>query len=391
VTVRDQVTGEASKIAARYLIDCSGGASGIGRALGVKQIGRPVLSYHCNIFLKIDTLWEKHNKGKAAFYFLIGKEGDYGSLIEIDGRELWRLGVHGDDWKDEPTKAQIAATIRRALGPGIDYEIISANRWVCRDLVADKFQFPPVFLAGDCVHQHAPSGGFGMNTGMGDAVDLGWKLAAMIEGWGGATLLESYEPERHHVAQRNVGEATDNVLRTTDPELIKYIEDATPKGDDARAKISADLSANRTKTFITDGIALGYIYDSPVIVPDGSKRPQETVMDYTPTTYPGARAPHAWIAEGKSTLDLFGRKFVLMRSGGADPAALVSAAATRGVPVEVFDIADPEIAKLYEKKLVLVRPDGHVSWRGDQAPSDPLSVIDAVRGAGKAGAAKRAA
>jgi hypothetical protein len=226
---------------------------------------------------------------------------------------------------------------------------------------------------------------------MGDAVDLGWKLAAMIEGWGGATLLESYEPERHHVAQRNVGEATDNVLRTTDPELIKYIEDATPKGDDARAKISADLSANRTKTFITDGIALGYIYDSPVIVPDGTRKPEETVMGYTPTTYPGARAPHAWIAEGKSTLDLFGRKFVLMRSGGADPSALVSAAATRGVPVEVFDIADPEIATLYEKKLVLVRPDGHVSWRGDQAPSDPLSVIDAVRGEGKAGAAKRAA
>jgi 2-polyprenyl-6-methoxyphenol hydroxylase-like FAD-dependent oxidoreductase len=391
VTVRDQVTGEASRIAARYLIDCSGGASGIGKALGVKQIGRPVLSYHCNIFLKIDKLWEKHDKGKAAFYFLVGKEGDYGSLIEIDGRELWRLGVHGDEWKEEPSKAHIDATIRRALGPGIPYEIISVNRWTCRDLVADRFQFPPVFLAGDCVHQHAPSGGFGMNTGMGDAVDLGWKLAAMIEGWGGPSLLESYEPERHHVAERNVGEATDNVLRTTDPELIKYVEDKGPKGVDARAKIGADIKEHRTKTFITDGIALGYIYDSAVIVPDGTKRPQETVMDYTPTTYPGARAPHAWVAEGKSTLDLFGKKFVLMRSGGADPAALVAAAKQRGVPLEVFDIADPEIAKLYEKKLVLVRPDGHVSWRGDQAPSDPLAVIDAVRGAAKAGAAKRAA
>jgi hypothetical protein len=229
-----------------------------------------------------------------------------------------------------------------------------------------------------------------MNTGMGDAVDLGWKLAACVEGWGGPALLESYEPERRPVAQRNVGEATDNAVRATNAHLVKLVQDATPEGEDARKTIGADIVANRAKTFISDGIALGYIYDSPVIVPDGSPRPQLTVMDYTPTTYPGARAPHAWVAEGKSTIDLFGRKFVLMRSGGADPSAIVTAAATRGVPLEVFDISDSSIAKLYEKKLVLVRPDGHVAWRGDSAPSDPLSVIDAVRGAVARRAAKAA-
>jgi hypothetical protein len=113
-------------------------------------------------------------------------------------------------------------------------------------------------------------------------------------------------------------------------------------------------------------------------------------MDYTPTTYPGARAPHAWIAEGKSTIDLFGRGFVLMRVDGADPSALVAAAKSRGVPLQVFEIQDSSIAKLYERKLVLVRPDGHVAWRGDQAPSDPLAVIDAVRGAVVQRAAKAA-
>jgi hypothetical protein len=193
-------------------------------------------------------------------------------------------------------------------------------------------------------------------------------------------LLESYEPERRPVAQRNVGEATDNAVRETSAHLVKLVEDDTPEGADARKQIGADIVSTRAKTFISDGIALGYIYESPVIVPDGTPRPHLTVMDYTPTTYPGARAPHAWIAEGKSTLDLFGRGFVLMRADDADPSALVAAAKNRGVPLQVFEIQDSSIAKLYERKLVLVRPDGHVAWRGDEVPSDPLAVIDAVRG-----------
>jgi 2-polyprenyl-6-methoxyphenol hydroxylase-like FAD-dependent oxidoreductase len=383
--IRDQETGQAERVAARFLVDCSGGASGIGKTLGVKQIGRPILSYHANIFLKIPELWEMHDKGKAAFYFLIDKRGDYGSVIEIDGRELWRLGVHGDEWKDEPTDELVNSTIRRALGPDIPYEVISVNKWTCRDLVADRFGFPPIFLAGDCVHQHAPSGGFGMNTGMGDAVDLGWKLAACIEGWGGPALLESYETERRPVAQRNVGEATDNSVRAANEHLVQYVEDDTPQGEAARKQLGDDIVNTRAKTFISDGIALGYIYDSPVIVPDGTPKPQLSVMSYTPTTYPGARAPHAWVADDKSTLDLFGRGFVLMRSGGADPSTLVAAAKSRGVPLEVFDISNSSIEKLYEKKLVLVRPDGHVAWRGDAAPSDPLAIIDTVRGAAVVG------
>jgi 2-polyprenyl-6-methoxyphenol hydroxylase-like FAD-dependent oxidoreductase len=390
-TVRDQVSGEAGRIAARYLIDCSGGHSGIGRTLGVKQEGRPTLSYHLNIFLKIKELWNRHDKGKAAFYFLVDKHGDYGSLIEIDGRELWRLGVHGEEFREQPDAAKLAATIRRALGDGIAYEVISANRWVCRDLVADRFQDPPVFLAGDAVHQHAPSGGFGMNTGMGDAVDLGWKLAAAVEGWGASGLLESYEVERRPVAQRNVGEATDNVLRTTDPEVIRFVEEESEAGAEARKKIGADILKNRAKTFISDGIALGYWYDSPIVVPDGTPPPPDKVMEYEQTSRPGSRAPHAWIADGKSTIDLFGRSFVLMRSGGADPSALVGAAKQGGMPLEVFDVADPAIASLYERKLVLVRPDGHVAWRGDLAPPDPLEVVDTVRGAARAKRAARAA
>lgn len=382
-TVQDTATGRSERIAARYLIDCSGGHSGIGKTLGIRQEGRPVLSYHLNIFLKIKELWHQHDKGKAAFYFFMDKGGDYGSLIEIDGNELWRLGMHGPEYRDEPSEEQIRAVIARCFGKPIPYEIISARRWVCRDLVADRFQSPPVFLAGDSVHQHAPSGGFGMNTGMGDAVDLGWKLAASVAGWGGPGLLASYEAERRPVAQRNVGEATDNVMRTTDPALIEKIELATPEGDAARCQIGKDILENRAKTFISDGIALGYRYDSPIVVPDGTPPPPDSVMEYVPTSRPGSRAPHAWLAENRSTIDLFGRGFVLMRCGADAPsgAGLAAAAEQRGVPFEIVSITEPSITQLYERPLVLVRPDGHVAWRSATQPEDPLAIIDTVRGA----------
>jgi len=387
-TVHNTTTGRRERIAARYLIDCSGGHSGIGKTLGVRQEGRPVLSYHLNIFLKIKELWHQHDKGKAAFYFFMDKGGDYGSLIEIDGNELWRIGVHGPEYRDEPSEEQIRAVIARCFGKPIPYEIISARRWVCRDLVADRFQSPPIFLAGDSVHQHAPSGGFGMNTGMGDAVDLGWKLAASVAGWGGPNLLESYEAERRPVAQRNVGEATDNVMRTTDPALIEKIELPTPEGEAARKQIGKDILENRAKTFISDGIALGYRYESPIVIPDGTPPPPDSVMEYVPTSRPGSRAPHAWLApshaEGnRSTIDLFGRGFVLMRCGADAPsgAGLAAAAEQRGVPLEIVTITEPAVAQLYERPLVLVRPDGHVAWRSATQPGDPLAIIDTVRGA----------
>jgi 2-polyprenyl-6-methoxyphenol hydroxylase-like FAD-dependent oxidoreductase len=383
VTVKDLASGRSERVAARYLVDCSGGHSGIGKTLGVKQEGRPVLSYHLNIFIKVKELWNLHDKGKAAFYFFLDKSGDYGSLIEIDGNELWRIGVHGEDYRDEPSEAQVRAVIARAIGKDIPYEIISARRWICRDLVADRFQAPPIFLAGDAVHQHAPSGGFGMNTGMGDAVDLGWKLAGSVAGWGGPGLLGSYQAERRPVAKRNVGEATDNVSRTTDPALINLIDDPTPEGEAARRQIGDDIMRNRAKTFISDGIALGYRYESPIVIGDGTPAPVDSVMHYEQTSRPGSRAPHAWIASGRSTLDLFGKDFVLMRFGTDAPsgAGLAAAASERGVPFEEVNIAAPDIARLYERKLVLVRPDGHVAWRSDHLPDDPLAIIDTVRGA----------
>lgn len=389
-TVRDLATGRTETVAARFLVACCGGQSSIPKTLGVRMEGTAALSYHLNLFLKIPELWKHHDKGKAAFYFFVNRDGDGSSLIELDGRELWRLGLDFGERRVDPKSLDIDATVRRLVGPDVPYECISVLPWTCRSIVADRWRSGPVFLAGDAVHQHGPTGGFGMNTGMGDAVDLGWKLAAALDGWAGPGLLDAYQIERRPVAQRIVREATDNMVYEFDPAMRAVIEDATPAGEAARERMREEIVTNRTRVFVSDGMVLGYRYDpSPVVLPDGTPPPPDSVTTYTPTARPGSRAPHAWVAEGKSTVDLFGKGFVLLAFGGAaaDAAGFERAAATCGVPLRTVPVADPEIAKLYERRLVLVRPDGHVAWRSDAAPLDPLAVIDVARGAGAGPAA----
>jgi 2-polyprenyl-6-methoxyphenol hydroxylase-like FAD-dependent oxidoreductase len=383
-TLHDTATGRTEQVAARYLVSCCGGCSTVPDTLGVKWEGTMVLSYNLNIFIRAPELWNYSNKGKAAFHIIVRADGSQGTLIELDGRDLWRLGVRNVSTPIDINNVDLDAEVRRVLGPGVPYEVISALPWTCRSIVADRFQDGPVFLAGDAVHQNAPSGGFGMNTGMGDAVDLGWKLAATLDGWAGSGLLDSYQTERRAVALRNVGEATDNNLQGFDRSLVPLIEDATPAGEAARRRLGEQIVRAKTKQYVSDGVALGYCYDpSPVICPDGTPPPSADPMKYIPTSRPGSRAPHGWVSGGTSTLDLFGRGFVLLRFGDSvGSRSLEDAAARRGVPLTCVDVADPALARLYERPLVLVRPDGHVAWRGDVAPADPVEVIDTVRGAG---------
>jgi hypothetical protein len=296
------------------------------------------------------------------------------------------MGLDFGQEKVVPEEIDIDAKVKRWVGPDVPYEIISALPWTCRSIVADCWQKGRVFLAGDAVHQHSPQGGFGMNTGLGDAVNLAWKLAATLDGWGGPGLLESYQPERLPIARQIVHQATIMQTETVEGENSAVIADDTPEGEEARRVVGADIIRERTQIFVSDGIVLGASYDpSPIVWDDGTPPPEKSVTTYVPTARAGWRAPHAWVSEGKSTLDLFGRGFVLLAFGSAaDISGLVGAAATRNVPLEVIEISDPAIAALYERKLVLVRPDGHVAWRGDDAPADPLEVIDVVRGAPKA-------
>jgi hypothetical protein len=278
----------------------------------------------------------------------------------------------------------VRAIIEKFIGSHVPYELVSVLPWTCRSIVADTWHRGNVFLAGDAVHQHGPSGGFGMNTGFGDAVDLAWKLAAALAGWGGPALLDSYEIERKPVAHRIVREATEGQAPLADKSMLALVRAPNPEGDHARATIGEEIVRERTKVFVSDGLVLGYRYEtSPIIVSDGTPAPAESVSQYTPTARPGSRAPHAWLKDGRSTLDLFGDGFVLLdfSRATADASPFVAAAHLRGVPLKLVAIDDPAIAEAYERRLVLVRPDGHVCWRDDAPPQDPVGLIDRVRGA----------
>ena len=264
------------------------------------------------------------------------------------------------------------------------HEFISIRRWVARNVVSDTYRVGRIFFAGDAAHLNHPSSGLGLNTGLGDAVDLGWKLSATLAGWGGGALLDSYEIERRPVGLRNIGHADVSHAGDREREPAPEIFQDTPSGERARRKMGDAIVGSMTRKFITDGLALGYRYDpSPICWNEAGAAPHDSVEDYHPNAVTGSRAPHAWLAEDRSTLDLFGRGFTLMRFGDAAPdvSAIERGFAARGVPLTVATIADPEIGALYERRLVLVRPDGHVAWRADAPPADPGALADRVRGA----------
>jgi len=218
---------------------------------------------------------------------------------------------------------------------------------------------------------------------VGDAVDLGWKLAAAVQGWAGEKLLDAYDAERRPVALRNVEEATRNFQLRSFAAIPELME-ASAAGEAARKKLGDEILRNTARELLSDGIAMGYRYDaSPVVCADGSSPPPSSVTEYVPTSFPGARAPHAWLADRRSTLDLFGKSFVMLRLGKDAPQTgpVESAAKRRGVPLEAATLAEPGAIALYERKLVLVRPDGHVAWRGDALPPDADAVIARATGA----------
>jgi FAD binding domain len=218
-------------------------------------------------------------------------------------------------------------------------------------------------------------------------VDLCWKLAARLEGWGGKALIASYEIERRPVAARNVAEAAGNLARMLSPRDQRpppeiFLPGAA--GDAARRDFGARFTETMRREWFTLGIQLGYRYEhSPICIPDGTPAPPDETEAYTPTARPGHRAPHAWLAPGRSTLDLFGRGFTLLRFGASpvDTRALEEAAADRAVPLHGCDVCDEAVEALYERRLVLVRPDGHVAWRGNDVPANSHELIDKVRGA----------
>jgi 2-polyprenyl-6-methoxyphenol hydroxylase-like FAD-dependent oxidoreductase len=382
--VENAETGAREEILARYIVGCDGARSLVRETLGIAMQGNPVLTHTTNVIFRCPHLLSLHDKGKAYRHIFIGPEGTWATIVAINGRDEWRFSIIGGSEQRDYTTDDVKAAIRRAVGRDFDFEILSVLPWVRRELVADHYRNGRGFIAGDAAHVMSPTGGFGMNTGIQDVVDLSWKLAATIEAWGGDRLLDSYSIERQPIGARNVTEASGNLRRMLSVPPHPDLLDDTPQGAATREKVGREFSETMRREWFTLGAHLGYRYEnSPICWPDGTAAPPDDPRAYVPTARPGHRAPHAVLADGRSTLDLFGRGFVLLGFGAdaAEAAPFLEAAKQRHLPLTFTAVAEPHIAALYERRFVLVRPDGHVAWRGDRMPKDALCVIDVVRGA----------
>ncbi len=385
VEVVDTRSGTRERLEADYLVGCDGASSETRRALGIAMAGQGTVGYPIHIFFRAPALLAQSGRQPATFFLLVDRDGMWGNLRIIDpAKGVWRLMVDRTDGSLRPDTVDREALLRRALGRLVDVEWMGVNIWHRQSLVAERLGNGRVFIAGDAVHLLSPTGALGMNSGIGDVVDLGWKLAAVLKGWGGARLLESYDLERRPIGLRNVRMAT-TFYRNNEgfgPIGIDLAADDEKAAQDRRS-LGKRLESHIGREFRTMGAQLGYRYDpSPICIPDGTPAPPDEPATYVPSARPGARAPHVWLGEGRSMLDLFGRGFVLLRFAGApDASALLQAAQACAMPCEEVSVDSPDAASLYAHKLVLVRPDGHVAWRGDAVPDDAPGLIDHVRGA----------
>ncbi len=284
----------------------------------------------------------------------------------------------------------VRRTIRKAVGADIPVTIVSQRGWNAGGyLVAERFQRGRVMLAGDAVHLFTPTGGFGLNTGIDDVANLSWKLAAMMQGWGGDKLLATYEIERKPIAVRNTDVAREMGKAWHDIKVTEAIEQDSPAGEAERAQAAQSSFVVKNHFVLPEerdfvGVVLGARYDSsPIVVPDGPPPPNE-LESYVPSSVPGGRAPHLWLDDkrgaGSSLFDRFGKYFALVRFVRQDTAPLEDAARRARMPLTVLDIAHPQASGLYQRKLALIRPDQHICWRGDELPQDVDGLIATVTG-----------
>jgi hypothetical protein len=250
-----------------------------------------------------------------------------------------------------------------------------AGHWKLNLLLADRYAEGRVLLAGDAAHLVIPTGGLGMNTGVGDAVDLAWKLAAVLRGWGGPNLLPSYEIERRQVGDRNIDASRYAFLgrRKWRAEYRPTIRDASAEGRAARDQLTHTAAAEQPKSNEMIGAELGYRYVGSPLISDEPGGPEHLLREYVPSTWPGARLPHVWLSGQRAVQDVVGDGFTLLRLGGtpADTSALERAFRARHAPVTTLVLPDEIARDVYGYDLLLLRPDMHVAWRGHTAPPDP--------------------
>jgi FAD binding domain len=381
VTARVRTSdGGTQDLRAAYLVGCDGGTSPVRKELGIKLAGEGNLLglhqalYHC------EELFERlplgNGPGKGRHYHVADDKAT--QLIMQDSTKHWTLHSMVE------TEAEMDRQFENTVGVPLPYQRLSCDPWRQNLLLADRYGKGRVFLAGDAVHLVIPTGGLGMNSGIGDAVDLSWKLAATLRGWGGPNLLASYEIERRQVGEHNVGASRYATLgrRKWRSMWRPDIRDDTPAGAASRHNLSAVAGIEQRKSNEMIGAELGYRYvDSPVIcnIPGG---PEHLFREYQPTTWPGARLPHVWLDDGTPMQDRVPDGYTILKLGRskADAGGLERAIRSRGAPATVLDVPDRIAREIYGYDLILLRPDMHVVWRGNAPPEDAAEVAAIATG-----------
>ncbi len=382
--IKNVETGNTEIIEAKYLVAADGARAQIRKQCGVEAIEYHATQTFQSVVFQAPKLASQLGDRNAMVFFLVNPTIQE-PLRAVDGKGQYRLILKPQE-NGEIYDAYTA--IKAAISIDTPVEIISNLPWRLSHKVAEKFRYGNIFFIGDCAHTLSPSGGFGMNTGIGDAVDLGWKIAATIKGWGGENLLDSYETERRPIAVQNLEAANANLQRTQKRGIPPEIVSNSPKGEAIRKQMAEGMERSGVKKeFDAPGVHLGLRYESPIVIPDNLNSNltlEDNKSEWSQNSYPGCRAPHAWLKPGLSTLDLFGRGFTLMcfnSNSISELEPLTTICEEKQIPLTIHHINNLEIAQLYERTFVLVRPDGHVAWRGDEIPQDVENMIDKVRGA----------
>lgn len=378
--VVEDLSGETYTIRANYLAGCDGARSLVRKALNIKYVGTFGEGFNFAVYFRCAGLRERLRSmfavDMAQVHTVCDENRAY--LTSVDGRDEWRFSMY----TEAAGRFDPVDVVAKAIGAGLAFDVLQAQPWTGHRVVAERYREGRVFLVGDANHLRWPKGGFGANTGIGDAVDLGWKLDACLKGWGGESLLDSYQAERRNIAIRNTNEAANNRAFDHMIQPDPVLERNDQEGRAAREIMKERLFALRQREFVTLGIQLGYRYnDSPICVADGSLEPPDDHMLYFPSTRPGGRAPHAQLSDGRSTLDLFGRGFVLLVcDDSADGKTFIREAERLGIPASQHRLTESDVRKAYEMPLVLVRPDGHVCWRGTSIPENLSDIWKTVTG-----------
>jgi len=385
----DTRSGQEGRIGARFVMACDGGRSTLRRRLGIQMEGGATgLGRTQSVFFRSDDVLRNFAATPGWMNWVINRDC-FGNIIPINGTDLWLTHCMIPEGAEGVTEEEYDRQIRQLMGCAIDYEVIGIETWQFSRVVASRYREGNVFLAGDAAHAWPPYAGHGMNTGIEDGVGLTWMLAGVVQGWAPESILDAYHAERHSVGGKvsnaAAGLAAAQHEITQDMRFRAATEEPGETGAAARRHLRNRLLDTDSHQFNAEGLNFGLHYDaSPIILYDEGEAPPFAVSTYTPSTVPGCRVPHFVFAEtGTPLLDRLGKGFTLLVSDDdIDVSGLVDAAAACGMPLQVIDIAhEPKAKPLYDRKLVLVRPDDRIAWRSDSAPANPDEIMAVVRGA----------